>query len=1502
MTLPLHDGSSQAARQRPELDPAFAALDERNLADVLAFTRAYAAGLVYVDADGADQGDWQALLPPADALPALAAALTAPPDQVAPQAAAWAARPQVALLLAFADLLGLTRAQLNGFTARHLDHFYRSVLRMVARPAVPDRLHVLARLEDRRPKLLLPAGTVLQAGKDAAGQPRQFSTLADLQASQVQVAALCSVRTHIRRTGIPQASRQYLVGGTRQQAFLAMLRIALGDPLPGDLVPLPLAPGLPPPAADGQPPAELEFDTLVQAHDIVGFVGTGLFFPLHDDFRQLMRLRARRLADDSADWAAINAVLALVAQRHGQGFALPPSRPDDFHANLRQALGLDVGGYAALYKRLPEVTSIEDVQALLAEQPKVQAFVADTLRLAQDEFRRLMQTKLRLDGQWREIAQLLEDAGRRRNPGLQLSAEQRALRNVDSLLAITHAGLAWPSPAAASLQQLHAVVTGIEWATGLSAEAFQFVMAVARRSLALPSTLQADSPADDADWDRVHALLGDAAQRVQVRRRQQALLRATRLPTLPTPAAVLGAMLAQALGLALSMDAAWPRLAALGLADADIAWLQTLAATPANAPQPPADATWQRAAELLELVQRQRQGGDGVWVPEQRIWHHVYPNADARSVVPGGPVAEGAAPRWQPFGNLARAVRRDWPAPPVVGWALSAPLLALAEGQRRISLVLGFDGDPARFDARALRQLLAPSDAAPLQAGANPFQVQLSGAEGWFTPGDVRLGWLRPAMDGYPGVPGLDTTSLRAITLQLVLGEQQPAVVPPTLALHGLQADAPALRLMLRTQWSDAFDCHHSAYQALAGLRLQRLALQVQVQGLATLALQNDQAVLDPKKPFEPFGLQPASGARLSIGHAELLGKTLDSIGFRGSWMAGPAALKSHYANYPGGLTGPSFTLRLGLRDGQIVNNLPAPLPLFGQADSPGALQLSASGLAEPGRLMPQPPSDGGPADWRRAWVWELAGDLQHAVYPPLALKLSLQVANAMATTPRPALDGFALNPPYTPKLKSLVADYSASLEQAAVPDLTNPAVAAQALRQPLGTLHHVLPFGHVALVPEAGVETGSAVPLLPELAAQGTLYIGLAGAQAPQRLSLLVQVAEGSADPEAPPEPLAWAVLDGNRWRSLQQGQYAGSLLADGTRALVNTGIVELQLPAVAPAGTPMALAPPLDGKPLPPAGLVWLRLQRQQLVDGVCDVVALHPNAVLAERVDAQRSADNLARALPPAQVTGTLAPVPGLAAITQPYSSFGGRPAEQAAHFNTRVSERLRHRQRALTPWDYEHLVLERFPQLYKVKCLRADARWQPQPGAVDLVVVPDITQRQPFDPFAPRASAELLADIQAWLADKLPASATLRVRNAHFVAVKVRCGVRFLPGTDEGWCRQQLNDDLNRHLSPWAYADGADLVIGGSLYANSIINFIEQRPYVDFIAGLRLFTGEQGRFTLVPNTPEHRIVPDWPDMVLVAAGSHEFDVIAANDQRVQGFEGIGNMRIELDFSIA
>lgn len=1502
MAASFSDGTSQPARLRPALDPASAPLDERGVADGLAFARAFAGELVYIDDSGRPQGDWRAMFPEPDAFHEAVDYLRDPAAFDQARAAPYA-RPHFALLLAFLDLLGLARDRLNDLTRRHLDHFYLDVLRMVRKPAVPDRVHVLMPPDQRTPRLHVPAGTLLEAGKDEAGRLRRYRTVQSLDASAVRVAELRSVRADIRVTGVREAARAHLLRGTRQQAFVAMWRIALGLPEPGGPLPVPVLPGLPPAAPTGQPPAEVGFDTLVQAHELLRFVAQRLWLPLFDEFRRLAVLARRRAAQDSADWAEVNALLARAGQRRDPAFRLQPQRADDFHANLRSALGLGEAAYAKLYDRLPEVASIEDAYALLAQRADVQAFVQRELHLPLDEFRQLMQAKRRIDGEWEEIAALAQTAGARRQPGFEWPEALRARHDLDALLAAALGGPpAWP--VAGGLAGLHDALLAIERYFCMSAERFDFVMAVGRRSLALPDSVDYASAADEADWARVYAYCKEAHAELVYRRRREAL-RAAAAAALAAgdAAAALAAMLQRALGEPLPIAEAGARLATLGVGAADLAWLGALAA------QPPASIDWDRAATVLEVAQRNREGLAPP-VPEQRRWFHLYPAADARqlTVQDLGGAADEATPRWRPFGSLAAARRREPAAAEAIGWGLASPLLALAEGQRSVVLLLGLDGDPARFDAAALRRLLAPPDGAGNVATVLPFRVQLSGAEGWVEPASVQLAWAGPGMAGYPAVDGEDSSGLRALQLSLTLSDQQPAIVPAEAALHGLDAEAPVLRLMLRPFWNAEAGCHDSAWQALSRLRLCRLRLSVAVTGLAALSLRSDQSVIDPKQPFEPFGSQPASGARLSIAHPELVAKPLASIAFRFSWMGAPAALDQHYANYAGNLDARSFTVRIGLRQGGLFSAPEPVLPLFDRAGSAAPVRLAPALPTDPGEPAPPPQPLPDPAAWPRCWVWELVGDFQHSSYPAQALQLAGKLSAAVARGEKPDSSKFLLNPPYTPKLKSLQVDYSAVVEQPALVEAGRARSGVQVL--------HLHPFGDEALRPPSGPVAADALPgasLLPAFEDEGALFIGLARVQAPQRLSLLFQCAEGSADPDVAPPPLQWQVLSGDRWCSLQSGAFEGSLLADGTRGLVNAGIVELQLPPVAPS----TLMPGAS----PAGGLYWLRVAAARGTAAACDLVDLHPHAVLACREPADGGAegddDAPARPLPPLQIQGTAEPLPGLGAVRQPYSAFGGRPAEADALFRTRVSERLRHRQRALAPWDYERLVLERFPQLHKVKCLAAGggqavvvepgmpvadaAAAALAPALVELIVVPDITHRFPFNPFAPKASADLIRDIEAWLADKTPPAARVRVRNAHFLALKVRCGVRFTPGSDEGYCRQRLNDDLNRFLSPWAYDEGADLVIGGSLYANSVIHFLEQRPYVDFIAGLKLFLGEGERFTLVPETPGYHASVARPDTVLVAAASHEFDVIAATDFRVQGFGGVGHMRIELDFIV-
>jgi len=1441
------DGTSQRSRRPQALDPASAPIDERTDADVLGFVQAYASQLRFFEGDGEvrEAGTWEAFANRDDVSLQDVAAYLSDPSGFSGEKARWLGRPHFALVLAYAKLLGRAREHLNGFTRRHLDYHYRDLLRMEPGPAAADRVTVLFALRPSAAEVKLPAGTALQAGRDLAGRPRIYRTERDVVLNRAEVAQLRSVFVDRRFTGIPDVRADRSL--TAPQALEGSLSIALGSPGPGDPVP----------SWQG---TKVDFAFLTGLEAPLDFAWTALKLQ-HDELRVLMRLYRQR-RDANAEWSQINALM---------GYTTPPANPRDFMGNLQAKVGtLD---FAA--DGLPQVGSVDDLYAHRTE-PDVRAYIDTKLKaVGFANFVAMMQIKLKIDAEWAEVNRLLGRAGRRKRNLLEWSLPANA--NPTDFAANLALALQWPAPPAqpspappwpwgtTDIDSYERKLRDLEAALAMPAERLQVLVAFALE-------VAKDSRSEAHDWSQVDKILADAYQE-KVRAARRAKLVQVRAGG--TGKVAFDATDSFILGEQLPWETAQQRLAAhLDRARLDLlsrfrAGLDTAA--------PLSGFGWPDADRLFELAWRHVEG-----LPEptaQKVeLRNVYAYEDATQVK--APASGPSA--WRTFGQRPPVADEQHPQGATLGWALRSPLLSLSEGTRTLTVTLGLvaDGFDGPTFLAALGLLPADRGGAKLAAALDAaFALEVSTVKGWvaLSPSDAKLALGKPGDDYWSllGVARALNEDRPALQLQAKVDVSRDALAP----LKGSVDAWPTLRLTLRPRWDKAAKEWRTSLQAFAPLVLRAVNLKVQVDGLSsTLRLQQDDRVLDPKKPFEPFGSRPAVGSKLYVHHPELVRSRLDSLRFDVEWMGLPDSLKDAYLNYPGVTGGPVFQARVGMVDRSVELKL-ADLPLFADDAStppktqktmalevknvPQAIQASTPGFAYVSRSDLPPAGDVRQAG--RFLSWELTPmDFGHTRYPALAAakarELSVAIAANTVKTPADAA-AYRVDAPYTPNVKRLTASYSASAEL----DPVKPVPDHEVL--------HVHPFGACAIDDQLP-------SLLPRYDNAGELYIGVRGMRPPQNLSLLAELAEGTSDPDVERPSVEWSYLAGNRFEDLQ-----GRIVADTTSGWLNSGIVELALPPASSAGR------------LPPE-LYWLRVSVPTSPRGACDVVAIRAQAVSARFEDRGNAPSHYEQPLEVGAVDRLLSPDARIATIAQPFSSFGGQPAEKPETFDTRVSERLRHKGRALSAWDYERLVLQRFRQIYKAKCLSAEG------GGVDVVVIPDVRELHPSDTFSPKAPADLLAAITRELASRAPADAGVRARNAQYVSVQVRLGVRFRQGVDEGFAQRQLVEDLVRFLSPWAFDEGAELMIGGKIYANSILDFVDRRDDVDYVAQIKLFRSLNGvDYDLVPPVVgDYHVATDRPDQVLVAAPTHFIDVIPESGYQQSSFTGINYSRIELDFIVS
>ncbi len=832
--------------------------------------------------------------------------------------------------------------------------------------------------------------------------------------------------------------------------------------------------------------------------------------------------------------------------------------------------------------------------------------------------------------------------------------------------------------------------------------------------------------------------------------------------------------------------------------------------------------------------------------------HRIYSSPIANSADGLGEEIETKEGDWRVFGRPSFITDEDNPSGLKVadrpeghlGFAIASPILFLAEGQRRITLEIGIDANGPDLDYSKL----------DLQS----FKLLLSGEEEWL------LATVETVRESRPNSGKL------LIEGQLKVDQAAVVAYDDTVFGENFDTQWPLLKVLIHT----ADLSSNSPYKGLKGILVETVKITVQIEeegetpGIQNIIVQNDLGKLDPTKSMAIFGSIPHLGSKFYIGSKEVFQKKLEQLALKFQWVDLPQnsqGFSSYYKHYhvegtSDNRSNTAFKTKievLNKKEWEVIANDQQLFTTTNGLDiststklpdsetkskisnmSPGLLSIDRKvnskdfeeydpNLAKGFMRLTLKGMDFGHRDFQNAYTY-------HAIHMANGTSTSNNTLLLKSLPPNKNVkdsveskiiqntDEWTLpNTPYVPTIESLSLYYKSS-----VTINLNSTVTATEETEIAENFFHLMPFGNYEVNREN--PSNSLFPMITE---EGNLYIGIEKLHPPQTLSLLIQVAEGSANPEKEKQTVQWSYLTKEGWKDFDQY----TILSDGTNGLLTSGILKLDIPRAIATGN-SRLSPKL----------YWIKAGVEKDTDAVCDIIAVRAQALSASFYDRGNDPRFLEKALEAGTIAKLKDADAAIKKLEQPYASSDGKPPERERAFYTRVSERLRHKNRAITIWDYEHLILEKFPLVYKVKCInhtRFDGTItnfsEIAPGHISLVIIANVQNKNAIDPLRPKASLDQLSQIASFIEALKPPCANLHVKNPIYEEIKVAFNVRLHQGKDVGFHLAKLQQEIKNFLSPWASDCSKDIVFGGRIHKSVILNFVEERSYVDYITCFKMY---------------------------------------------------------------
>ncbi len=726
---------------------------------------------------------------------------------------------------------------------------------------------------------------------------------------------------------------------------------------------------------------------------------------------------------------------------------------------------------------------------------------------------------------------------------------------------------------------------------------------------------------------------------------------------------------------------------------------------------------------------------------------------------------------------------------------------------------------------------------------ANAFRVELTAEQGWYHV---------PAY-----CVSLDKAGNR-FSIAFDLKQGMPPIIKFDKDIHGgvHSTVAPILKILINP------DAAVYPYSYLRILELSKVNLKVKVASCKKLIIQSDQGMLDRAKPFYPFGPMPENGASLYIGGFEYASKNISMIRVNIKWKNLPenyGGFRDYYSEYDYQPENDDFKVVLSVSSGGRwvpSNQLKRQTCSLFESISGSDILLSGKQFnielnSEFAKLSEQ--------------VSEQAySDLSNLQNGHLKLQLSTGTA-AFGHKTFPRVMGQVLTKnirrrkplllpeePYTPEIEAVSVDYIAA-ETIKLDKPLNEILGRVnknsdndfIVRAACSYLYHVTSMGLAHNVRKAA---SAGISFFPDYSEDGNLYIGFDKSDDVTSLSLYFKLKMDATHSIINHErKINWYYFSANGWLELNHYLISN----DSTNGLLHSGIVNLELPVDISRHIGLV-----------PSDKYWLKISTSEelssysSVQGICfdaiSLVTCTGSGKISDGID-KRSSD-----------WKPLKTIAEVQSFKQTQAAFDSVNAECKKQSFIRIYERLRHKNRAVTTWDYERLVLEHFPSVFMVKCFSAmsssnfnylsTSRFKPSPGHVMLVVLPNVSLKNSIHKQGYYANSVLLQEIYDYIKMRCAPYVKLEVRNPVYKSVQVRCAVRFNKTLNTGTLVSKLEQAISNYISPWV-EEGYGVKFGWVMRKNDIESHLLELPFVSEISKLSMI-----KITQISDGPDRYMLKD------------------------------------------